>query len=155
MKTNGTKNAVWIHLWNTHCYVLGNESNIYSKRLKRYYFLNLGNSYRIIGRNPDLPGLVHPAKKWKTLSNFKTKYMLWQMVAGLTGGLGILSRNIALETTRVAIVLGLVQISALFTLLLSPLLLGKADKEQITPKLIFGILFVIGGSVLIIYGRNL
>ena len=94
-------------------------------------------------------------KKWRTLSNFKTKYMLWQMLAGLTGGLGILSRNIALETTRVAIVLGLVQISALFTLLLSPLLLGKADKEQITPKLIFGILLVIGGSVLIIYGRNL
>ena len=94
-------------------------------------------------------------KKWETLSNFKTKYMLWQMLAGLTGGLGILSRNIALETTRVAIVLGLVQISALFTLLLSPLLLGKADKEQITPKLIFGILLVIGGSVLIIYGRNL
>jgi drug/metabolite transporter (DMT)-like permease len=84
-----------------------------------------------------------------------SKHITWQIVAGLAGGLGILSRNIALDTTRVAIVIGLVQLQILITLILGPVILGKADREKITPKLILGAILIIGGSVLIIYGRNL
>lgn len=94
-------------------------------------------------------------KKGKDLLQTNKIFFVWQIAAGLTGGLGILSRNIALETTRVAIVIGLVQLQILFTLLLGPIILGKADREQITPKLILGASLIIGGTVLIIYGRNL
>ncbi len=94
-------------------------------------------------------------KKGKDLIRTNKKHIAWQMAAGLAGGFGILSRNIALETTKVAIVIGLVQLQILFTLILGPVILGKADQERLTPKLIFGSLLIIGGSVLIIYGRYL
>jgi len=94
-------------------------------------------------------------KKGKDLLQINKKHIVWQIAAGLAGGLGILSRNMALETTRVAIVIGLVQLQIFFTLILGPVILGKTDRERLTPKLIFGSLLIIGGSVLIIYGRNL
>lgn len=94
-------------------------------------------------------------KKGKDLSRTNKKHIAWQMAAGLAGGFGILSRNIALETTKVAIVIGLVQLKILFTLILGPVILGKTDQERPTPKLIFGSLLIIGGSVLIICGRYL
>ena len=94
-------------------------------------------------------------KRGEDLSNLNNKHSLWQIAAGLAGGLGILSRNIALETTRVAIVIGLVQLQILITLFLSPFILGKADRELITKKMIVGALLIIAGAVLIIYGRNL
>ena len=94
-------------------------------------------------------------KKGNDLLQINKKHIVWQIAAGLAGGLGILSRNIALETTRVAIVIGLVQLQIFFTLILGPVILGKTDRERLTPKLIFGSLLIIGGSVLIIYGRNL
>ena len=79
----------------------------------------------------------------------------WQVAAGVAGGLGILSRNIALESTRVAIVIGIVQLQILITFILGPVIAGKADREKITPKLILGSALIIVGTVLIIYGRNL
>ena len=94
-------------------------------------------------------------KKWLGIPEIKKKHLIWQAVAGIAAGLGILSRNLALDTTRVAIVIGLLQISALFTLILAPIILGRGEKEQITLKLVFGVLLIIGGSILIIYGRNL
>ena len=45
-------------------------------------------------------------KKGQELLKIKNKHLMWQMAAGIAGGLGILSRNIALETTRVAVVTG-------------------------------------------------
>jgi drug/metabolite transporter (DMT)-like permease len=94
-------------------------------------------------------------KKGKELLVIRRKHFLWQIGAGLAGGLGILSRNIALDTTRVAIVIGLAQMQILITLILGPVILGKADQEKITPKLILGAIFIVGGSIMIIYGRNL
>jgi uncharacterized membrane protein len=77
------------------------------------------------------------------------------VAAGAAGGLGIMSRNIALDTTRVAIVIGLVQLQIIITLFLGPVIQNKAEQEPITAKLIIGILLILGGSILIIYGRNL
>jgi uncharacterized membrane protein len=83
------------------------------------------------------------------------KYIYWQIMGGITGGLGVLSRNIALDSTRVAIVIALAQCAGLFTLFFGPLLLGKDFKERITPKLILGVIILVSGSILIILGRNL
>jgi drug/metabolite transporter (DMT)-like permease len=94
-------------------------------------------------------------KKGQELLKIKNKHLMWQMAAGIAGGLGILSRNIALETTRVAVVIGLVQLQILITLILGPIIQGKADRERISAKLIVGVVFILGGTILIIYGRNL
>ncbi|MCD6425752.1 MAG: EamA family transporter [Anaerolineales bacterium] len=94
-------------------------------------------------------------KKGKALTKINKKYIYWQIAAGVAGGLGILSRNIALETTRVAIVIGIVQLQILITLVLGPIIQGEADREKITPKLIMGAALILGGTILIIYGRNL
>ncbi len=94
-------------------------------------------------------------KKGQELLKIKNKHMMWQIAAGLAGGLGILSRNIALETTRVAVVIGLVQLQIVITLILGPVIQGKTDRERISVKLLAGILLILGGTILIIYGRNL
>jgi drug/metabolite transporter (DMT)-like permease len=94
-------------------------------------------------------------KKGQDLLRTKAKHLWWQIAAGLVGGLGILSRNIALETTRVAVVIGLVQLQILITLALGPFLQGKTDRERITPNLLIGMVLILGGAILIIYGRNL
>jgi drug/metabolite transporter (DMT)-like permease len=93
-------------------------------------------------------------KKGQELLKVKNKHLMWQIAAGLAGGLGILSRNIALETTRVAVVIGLVQLQILITLILGPVLQEKTDRERISVKLLAGILLILGGTILIIYGRN-
>ncbi len=94
-------------------------------------------------------------KKGQELLKIKNKHMMWQIAAGLAGGLGILSRNIALETTRVAVVIGLVQLQIVITLILGPIIQEKTDRERISIKLLAGILLILGGTILIIYGRNL
>ena len=94
-------------------------------------------------------------KRLLDLKQINQKHLVWQIAAGLAGGLGILSRNIALDTTKVAIVIGLVQMQILFTLILGPILLKDGDREQISPRLILGAILIIGGTFLIIYGRNL
>ena len=94
-------------------------------------------------------------KKGKELLKINNKHLMWQMAAGIAGGLGILSRNIALETTQVAVVIGLVQLQILITLILGPIIQGKADRERITTKLIVGVVLILGGTVLIIFGRNM
>ncbi len=85
---------------------------------------------------------------------FSKNDLIWQFFGGITGGLGILFRNVALETTRVAVVLGLIQMSTLFTLILAPILLGKNHNEQINQKLIFGVLAIVSGLSLVIFGRS-
>jgi uncharacterized membrane protein len=93
--------------------------------------------------------------KGKTWAKPDKKYIYWQVMGGITGGLGVLSRNIALDSTRVAIVIALAQCAGLFTLFFGPLLLGNNFKERITPRLIFGVIILVSGSILIILGRNL
>ena len=94
-------------------------------------------------------------RKGQELLKIKNKHLMWQITAGVAGGLGILSRNIALDTTRVAVVIGLVQLQILITLILGPIIQGKADREQISAKLLAGVVLILGGTILIIYGRNL
>ena len=94
-------------------------------------------------------------KKGQELLKINKKHLMWQMTAGIAGGLGILSRNIALESTRVAVVIGLVQLQILITLVLGPIFQGKVDRERVTVKLMGGILLILGGTVLIIFGRNI
>ncbi len=94
-------------------------------------------------------------KKGQELLKANNKHLMWQITAGLAGGLGILSRNIALETTRVAVVIGLVQLQILITSILGPIIQEKDEREPISIKLLAGILLILGGTILIIYGRNL
>ena len=94
-------------------------------------------------------------KKWKEIPRPMGNSINWQIFGGLVGGLGILSRNIGLETTRVAIVIALAQTASLFTLIFAPFFLGKNLTERITPKLVIGVITIVAGSALIIIGRNL
>lgn len=94
-------------------------------------------------------------KKGRELVSINKRHLLWQVAAGVAGGLGILSRNIALESTLVAVVIGLGQLQILITLILGPVIQGKVDRERVTGKLIAGIVLILGGTMLIIYGRNL
>lgn len=94
-------------------------------------------------------------KKGRELVSIDKRHLLWQVAAGVAGGLGILSRNIALESTLVAVVIGLGQLQILITLILGPVIQGKVDRERVTGKLIAGIVLILGGTMLIIYGRNL
>ena len=91
----------------------------------------------------------------KTHPDMPRKAVLWQIAGGAASGIGILSRNIALESSRIAVVIALAQISALLTVVLGPLIFGKNFEERITPRLIFGIVSIISGSVLIMYGQSL
>ena len=93
--------------------------------------------------------------KRRELLKINKKHLMWQMAAGIAGGMGILSRNIALESTQVAVVIGLVQLQILISLILGPIIQGKADRERISAKLLAGVVLILGGTMLIIYGRNL
>jgi drug/metabolite transporter (DMT)-like permease len=93
-------------------------------------------------------------RKWTEIQQPIGRGVYWQIFGGLVAGLGILSRNIALETTRVAIVVALAQTASLFTLILAPFLLGRNLAERVTPKLVAGVFLIIAGSILIIVGRN-
>lgn len=84
----------------------------------------------------------------------RRKAIFWVSAGGVAGGLGILARNLALDTTQVAIVIALAQCSALFTLILSPLLLRNDTQDRITPRIVFGVLTILTGSILIILGQN-
>lgn len=76
----------------------------------------------------------------------------FQAAAGITAGLGISSRNIALTLAPVVVVLPLAQTTAFFTLLLAPLVLGK-QAERINLRLIVGICALMLGVVLIVLGQ--
>ncbi len=92
-------------------------------------------------------------KKWKELKSTAKIGFRWQLIGGFTNGVGILFRNVALDTTQVAVVVALAQSAALFTVILSPLLMGAEFKERITKKLVLGILAIVAGSLLTIIGR--
>lgn len=92
-------------------------------------------------------------KKWKELKSPGKIAFRWQIFGGFTNGIGILFRNMALDTTQVAVVVALAQSAALFTVILSPFMMGAEFKERITNKLVLGVLLIVGGAVLIIIGR--
>ena len=93
-------------------------------------------------------------KKWKEVSLPVGNSIYWQIAGGVAGAMGILFRNIALQTDQVAIVITLAQTASLFTLILAPFLLGNQLREKITPKLVAGILFILMGATFIVLGRN-
>ena len=78
----------------------------------------------------------------------------WQVAAGVAGAMGILFRNIALETEQVAIVITLAPTASLFTLILAPFLLGNQLREKITSKFVAGVFFILIGATFIVIGRN-
>jgi uncharacterized membrane protein len=84
----------------------------------------------------------------------ETKAYQWQMLGGVTGGIGIMARNIALDFSSVAIVISLAQTAALFTLIFGPLIFRDNFRERISIKLIVGVLSIVAGSMLVIIGRN-
>ncbi len=93
-------------------------------------------------------------RKKFTIKESSSSALRWQILGGVMSGLGIMSRNIALSTAPVAIVLSLASIPSLFTLFLGPLLAGSDFRERISLKLILGILTIIVGSALVITGRT-
>jgi len=82
------------------------------------------------------------------------KAFQWQMMGGVSSGIGIMARNIALDFAPIAIVISLVQTASLFTLFLGPLIFGQNFRERISARLVFGVLAIVAGSLLIIIGRN-
>ncbi len=86
--------------------------------------------------------------------NRDNKAFQWQMFGGITGGIGIMARNIALDISSVAIVISLAQTASLFTLIFGPLFFKDNFRERISTKLIVGVLSIVAGSMLIIIGRN-
>lgn len=48
------------------------------------------------------------------------KAFQWQILGGVTGGIGIMARNVALDFSSVASVIALAQTAALFTLIFGP-----------------------------------
>ena len=93
-------------------------------------------------------------KKWKEVSLPLGNSIYWQIAGGVAGAMGILFRNIALETDQVAIVITLAQTSSLFTLILAPFLLSSQLREKITPKLVAGVFFILMGATFIVIGRD-
>ncbi len=77
-----------------------------------------------------------------------------QILAGVSAGIGVLSRTISIDLAPIVVVVPLGHSSALFTLILAPLVLG-AHLERITPRLTAGVLLVVAGAALIVIGQNL
>jgi drug/metabolite transporter (DMT)-like permease len=90
---------------------------------------------------------------WPRSRALKRTALGFQVMAGITSGLGVVARNIALAVTTVAVVMSLMQTSALFTLFLAPLLVGR-QLERTSTRLIVGVVLLVAGSTLIIVGRN-
>ena len=76
-----------------------------------------------------------------------------QVLAGVTGIAGTAARAVSLSLIPVVVAIPLAGTSALFTLMLAPLILGR-KLERVTPKLVVGALLLMGGSVLVVVGRS-
>jgi drug/metabolite transporter (DMT)-like permease len=91
---------------------------------------------------------------WPRSPASKRTALRFQVTAGITSSLGVVARNVALSMATVAAVMSLLQTSALFTLFLAPLILGR-QLERISTRLIAGVVLLVAGSSLIILGRNI
>ncbi len=80
-----------------------------------------------------------------------TKPVVFLLMAGVMGGLGILTGFFALGVAPVVIVSPLQSISPLFALLGAHLFLGRLEK--ITRRLVLGTFLVVFGVILITLGR--
>ena len=78
----------------------------------------------------------------------------WQLIGGVTGSLGIILRNVALDLASVGTVMALSSIAPLFTLFFGPLLFGSRYQERISVQLVIGIFAIVVGSIFIIFGRQ-
>ena len=93
----------------------------------------------INGRNPE-----------KKLGR-KKKALLLLTISGIFSGLGVLTGFLALSMAEVVVISPLLGTPPLFTLAFSHFFLRKL--ERITPRLILGIVLVIGGITLISIGK--
>lgn len=91
---------------------------------------------------------------WPTRNEVERSAVAFQICGGIAAGLGVSSRNLALLIAPAVVVVPLSQTTALFTLLLAPLILGR-NVERVNARLIVGILILLAGSVLIVIGQNL
>ncbi len=79
------------------------------------------------------------------------KSVVWMLLAGVLGGLGIMANFFALSMAPVTTVSPLTATNPLFALLWSYFFLGKL--ERITPRVILGTALVVAGVILVTLGR--
>jgi drug/metabolite transporter (DMT)-like permease len=90
--------------------------------------------------------------KWSALPPVGRIALGWLVLSGLSLALGSVARTAALDVATVVLVLPLAQTATLWTIVLSPLLLGR-EVARITPRLIWGAALVVGGVVLVVLGQ--
>ncbi len=83
----------------------------------------------------------------------KKRAIIMLLISGIAAALGVISNFFALSMAPVVIVSPLQSTSPLFALLLSNLFLSHLEK--ITPRLIVGSVLVVGGIILITFGKPL
>jgi uncharacterized membrane protein len=94
------------------------------------------------------------SNQWKGRKALDKKGLVFQIIAGVASGIGIVFVNIALNLTTVVIVISIAQSTAIFTLILGPLIFRESF-ERITVKLVAGVVFLLGGSLLIMFANEL
>jgi uncharacterized membrane protein len=94
------------------------------------------------------------AKKWQAIREYDRVGLIFQILAGVTSGIGIAFRNVALDFATVVVVISIAQSTSLFTLIFGPLLFRETF-ERITGKLVAGIILLLLGSLLILFAHDL
>lgn len=75
-------------------------------------------------------------------------------LAGVASAVGAVARTFAIDLAPIVVVVPILQTTALWTLLLSPLVLGQ-HKERITMPLVSGAVIVVAGAILVVIGQAL
>lgn len=83
----------------------------------------------------------------------KKKSVGLMLLAGIFAGSGIIANYFALSKAPVTMVSPLTATNPIFALLWSYLFLGQLEK--ITPRVVLGTIFVVGGVVLVTIGRTI
>jgi drug/metabolite transporter (DMT)-like permease len=89
---------------------------------------------------------------WGALPSSGRAAIGWLVLSGLVLALGSVARTVALDVATVVLVLPLAQTATLWTIVLSPLLLGR-EVARITPRLVWGAVLIVGGVVLVVLGQ--
>jgi drug/metabolite transporter (DMT)-like permease len=90
--------------------------------------------------------------RWSAVPRPRRIALGWLALSGLVLALGSVARTVALDVATVVLVLPLAQTATLWTIVLSPLVLGR-EVARITPRLVWGAILIIGGVVLVVLGE--
>jgi drug/metabolite transporter (DMT)-like permease len=89
--------------------------------------------------------------RWSQASRPIRAAIGFQVLAGVCSALGGVGRTAALDVAPVVVVVPLVQLSALFTIIIAPMMLGR-QIERVPPRLVLGTVLVVLGAGLVVLG---